>query len=78
MDSAVAGLTCQSAYNPQSSGIGGGFFMTIYLAERREAIVLNAREQAPSYASENMYGDNRLGSLRGKIVIRKKLYIEHL
>ena len=38
-------------------GIGGGFFMTFVDADGT-AYALNAREQAPSYANPDMYGDN--------------------
>lgn len=30
MDAAIAGIVCLGIVNPQSSGIGGGHFMTIY------------------------------------------------
>ena len=39
-----------------SSGIGGGFVMTVFSAERQSAEVLVARERAPAWASEDMYG----------------------
>ena len=39
-----------------SSGIGSGFVMTVFSAERQSAEVLVARERAPGWASEDMYG----------------------
>ena len=66
VDAAVAGLFCQTVHHSYSCGLGGGLFMTIYLAETREAIVMNARETAPSYAHEDMYAGMEFGSQFGR------------
>jgi len=54
VDSAVAILFCNGVVTSQSMGIGGGFLMTIYLANGT-TVALVAREMAPAAASRNMY-----------------------
>ena len=49
-----------------SSGIVGGFVMTVFSAENQAAQVLVARERAPGWAKEDMYNGN--GSLALKVV----------
>ena len=51
-----------------SSGIGGGFVMTVFSAENQAAEVLVARERAPGWAKEDMYNGN--GSLALKVCAR--------
>ncbi|XP_078694068.1 glutathione hydrolase 1 proenzyme-like [Branchiostoma floridae x Branchiostoma belcheri] len=67
VDAAIASLLCIGLTNPDSSGIGGGLFMTIYNKETRTAEIINARAMAPAAATENMYKKNhklsRLGGL---------------
>ena len=61
VDAAIAALFCNGLYSPQSMGIGGGFFMTIYVRERKEMVSLIAREMAPSYVDPDMFhGDMSL------------------
>lgn len=55
VDAAVAAMICNGLINMQSMGFGGGFFMTIYKRENREAITLDARECAPRAAHPEMY-----------------------
>lgn len=50
----------------QSMGIGGGFTMTIYNRAAKSAYVLDARETAPSSATENMYPLNSELSENGR------------
>ena len=52
VDAAIAAMFCNGVYSPHSLGIGGGFFMTLYIAETGEVITLNSREVAPAAASE--------------------------
>jgi len=60
IDSAIATMYCNGVVNPQSMGIGGGFIMTIYLANGTK-LALIARETAPAGASKDMYhGDPSL------------------
>ena len=65
VDAAIATLFCNGVFNPHSMGIGGGFFMTLYLKERGEVITLNARETAPAASNPNMYEGNPSASVRG-------------
>ncbi len=65
VDAAIAGLFCNGLFNSYAMGVGGGFFMTLYLRDTGEVVHLDARESAPSYASPDMYGDNEEGSSRG-------------
>ena len=51
-----------------SSGIGGGFVMTVFSAENQAAETLVARERAPGWAKEDMYNGN--GSLSLKVRIK--------
>nr|CAD7429315.1 unnamed protein product [Timema monikensis] len=60
VDAAIATMFCNGIITPQSMGIGGGFLMTLYRRDAREAVVLNARETAPAAASTNMFRDHRI------------------
>ncbi|KAJ4715629.1 Gamma-glutamyltranspeptidase [Melia azedarach] len=57
VDAAVAAALCLGVVSPASSGIGGGAFMLIRLANGK-AQAFDMRETAPMKASENMYGGN--------------------
>ena len=64
VDAAIAAMFCNGVYSPHSLGIGGGFFMTLYIAETGEVITLNSREVAPAAASEDMFhGDTTLSKV---------------
>lgn len=65
MDSAIATLLCNGVVNPHSMGVGGGFFMTIYIEEEKKAYTLDAREAAPAYAHQDMFKDDPTGSRDG-------------
>ncbi len=54
VDAAVATGLCQGVVSPISSGLGGGNFMTIRLANG-SAEFINAREFAPAGASTHMF-----------------------
>ena len=64
MDTAIAVLFCNGVVTSQSMGIGGGFLMTIYLANGT-AVSLVAREVAPAASTRNMFegaeGSSKLG-----------------
>lgn len=65
IDASIATLFCIGAVNPQSAGLGGGFFMTIYDPVTGTATALDARETAPFGATENMFNGNSSLSQRG-------------
>ncbi|XP_014677897.1 PREDICTED: gamma-glutamyltranspeptidase 1-like [Priapulus caudatus] len=53
----------------QSMGVGGGFFMTVYSREKQEAVVIDAREEAPGGATEDMFkGDSDASQFGGLAV----------
>ena len=52
VDAAVATLVCNGAVHPQSSGLGGGFVMTIFDQDSERSEVLVARERAPLAATQ--------------------------
>lgn len=54
-DVAVATIICEGITCPQSSGLGGGFFLTIYIKSTGKIETLNAREIAPKLATSNMF-----------------------
>ena len=70
MDTAIAVLFCNGVVTSQSMGIGGGFLMTIYLANGT-AVSLVAREMAPAAALTNMFeGDMKastVGAMSGGV-----------
>lgn len=55
MDAAVAVQAALGLVEPQSSGIGGGAFITYYDAKTRKVTAYNGRETAPSGASPDMF-----------------------
>ncbi len=55
VDAAVAASFMISVERPQSSGLGGGGFMMIYLKDEDEVIAVNFRERAPLLARETMF-----------------------
>lgn len=69
IDSAIASLFCLGVTNPQSSGLGGGFILTIYDAKAGKCRVLDARETAPKAANRDMYGNNPNASKYGYLAI---------
>jgi gamma-glutamyltranspeptidase/glutathione hydrolase len=55
VDAAVAVGFAQGVLEPNANGLGGGGFMTIKLANMKEAIVIDFREVAPAAAKPDMY-----------------------
>ncbi|KPJ08565.1 Gamma-glutamyltranspeptidase 1 [Papilio machaon] len=58
VDAAIAAMFCNGLYNQQSMGLGGGFFMTVYIKEEGRAYTVIARETAPAAATANMFHGN--------------------
>lgn len=69
VDAAVATAFALGVAEPQSSGIGGGGFMTVRIAETGETLFIDFREIAPKNASPDMWkiGDD------GKVVNNEKM-----
>jgi len=57
VDAAIATGFAVGAFEPNASGVGGGGFMTIYIAETGETVVIDFREVAPANASTEMFGE---------------------
>ncbi len=55
VDAAVAASFTLSVVRPASCGIGGGGFMVIYDAQKKESVALDYRERAPLKATRDMY-----------------------
>ncbi|KAL4218407.1 Gamma-glutamyltranspeptidase 1 [Mactra antiquata] len=69
MDAAITAILCNGVYNPQSCGIGGGFFMTYYKRSSKEKYAVMAREMAPGNATEDMFVDEAVSSREGGMAI---------
>ncbi|KAJ7284246.1 hypothetical protein O6H91_Y343800 [Diphasiastrum complanatum] len=68
VDAAVTTALCEGVLNPMASGIGGGSFLLLRLANGT-AEVYDMREVAPSKASENMYGNDTSKKAEGPLSI---------
>ena len=54
-DAAIAVASTLGLVEPQSSGLGGGFFMLIHRARDGREVMIDARETAPAAVTEAMY-----------------------
>lgn len=55
VDAAVAASFAVSVIRPQSTGIGGGGFFLLYLAQDRQTLAIDFRERAPLKATPDMF-----------------------
>ncbi len=58
IDAAIATAFALNAAEPFASGIGGGGFAVIYLAQEKKVTVIDFRERAPARANPTMYMKN--------------------
>ena len=57
IDAAAVVLFMLNVVEPQSSGIGGGGFMMVHLADRNRTLMVDSREMAPAAADATMFLD---------------------
>ncbi|GMT08711.1 hypothetical protein PFISCL1PPCAC_8 [Pristionchus fissidentatus] len=55
VDATIASLLCIGVVNPQSSGLGGGFLMTLFNRTTGRCLTIDARETAPAAATQSMF-----------------------
>ena len=58
-------MLCLGVTNPQSSGIGGGFILTMYNRTTQKCHVIDARETAPGMSTQNMFRNDSAASKYG-------------
>ncbi|XP_057741061.1 glutathione hydrolase 1-like isoform X1 [Arachis stenosperma] len=68
VDAAVAAALCLGVVSPASSGLGGGAFMLLRLADG-VAKAFDMRETAPLHASQDMYGGNATLKAKGGLSV---------
>ena len=69
VDAAIAVLICNGAIHSHSLGLGGGFFMIIFIKSEGKSYFLNAREMAPLASTEKMYSSTNTSSTNGPLAI---------
>lgn len=56
-DAAIAALICEGVTCPQSTGLGGGFVLTIYTKATSQVETLIAKDAAPAAVTVDMFGN---------------------
>ncbi|CAH0715406.1 unnamed protein product, partial [Brenthis ino] len=69
VDAAIAAMFCNGLLNQQSMGLGGGFFMTVYIKEEEKAYTVIAREKAPAAATEDMFHGSYDKASKGPLAV---------
>ena len=70
IDAAVAVQAVLGLVEPQSSGLGGGAFMTVYDAKTRRVSAYNGRETAPAAATPQLfYGPDGKPKNKGQAMV---------
>ncbi|XP_075978380.1 glutathione hydrolase 1 proenzyme-like isoform X2 [Anticarsia gemmatalis] len=69
VDAAIAAMFCNGLYNQQSMGLGGGFFMTVFIKQEEKAYTVNARETAPGAATYDMFNGSHDKSSKGPLSV---------
>lgn len=67
VDAAIASMFCNGVLNQVSMGLGGGFFMTVYIKEENKAYTVIAREKATAAATVEFYDGKFSNASQGKI-----------
>jgi len=70
IDAAIATMLCDGALCPEYMGIGGGFLMSIYNVTTKKVMSIDAREIAPSGATESMFVEEPKNSVYGRYLIK--------
>lgn len=66
VDAAIATAFALGVLEPNASGLGGGGFMIIKMADMKEAVVVDFRERAPGASKADMYQLDASGRQVGK------------
>ncbi|XP_053694328.1 glutathione hydrolase 1 proenzyme-like [Sabethes cyaneus] len=69
VDAAIAVLFCEGVTCPQSAGLGGGFFLTLYDRNSGSIQTLDARETAPAAATKDMYLNKSHAAIEGGLAV---------
>jgi gamma-glutamyltranspeptidase/glutathione hydrolase len=64
IDAAVTAMFMLNVAEPQSSGLGGGGFVMLHLAESNETLTLNCRETAPAATTPDIFVSQPDAALR--------------
>ena len=66
VDAAIAAMFCLGVINMQSSGVGGGGVMLVYIRKLKKAKVIDFRETAPAATTSDMFPPTESGKNMSK------------